>query len=571
MSPALLLGIFRRVAARGRRLRPLASSLRRRVAAARRRRHPVLEGLEGIRLLSTTSAVISGYVYNDVNDNGLFEPGEPPIAGSTIALENSQGVVIGTAVTDSNGFYQFTVNGTVSTNPTTQTYTASVPSTLTPFTATPVPAIPQFNPALGTLTSVQVINNATITSQFGLQQGGGGQLLANITGSAVVTGGGVSITAPISGQDLTTTPVNGNNLQQSVSQPGTGTQTFTDAATLANFTGTGTVSFSEAVDANAQAVGNNVGVGSVTTSGNASVQVIYTYTPTNALQPGTYTVVQNQTPAGYTAGKVSSNGTIIPQTPGQPEQIPINVTAAQLVAPNNDFGELLPPPGGQTGGGGNGGGSNNGGGNTGGGSNNGGGTGAQLVGPPEITNLTRFGVHRQPVTVVLTFNQPLNPVAAQSLANYRIAEIARPAPFGLYYYRNPINIPLKSASYNATANTVTLVAKRHLDVHRIYLVTVNGTTATGVTNTQGVLLDGAGNGVAGSNYNGEFGRTMNVRFYDHQGNFDTLTQVGNRLKITPVVPASQLRAAARVHAAARFHAAAKVHVAVAHPTARHRG
>ncbi|HWE37650.1 MAG TPA: choice-of-anchor E domain-containing protein [Isosphaeraceae bacterium] len=548
MSPALLLGIFRRVAARGRRLRSFASGYRRR-ASARRHRTPVLEGLEGIRLLSTTSAVISGFVYNDVNNNGLFDAGEPPIAGSTIALRNAAGVTIGTAVTGANGFYQFDTNATIDTAPASQTQTASVPSTLTNFTASPTPAIQQFNPALGQLTSVEVTNAANITAQFNIHNiGAGGPITASINGDAVLTGGGVDLPTPISGQNLTPNPVNGNSLEQSASASGTNSVTVTDAATLANFTGTGTVAFSEAINAKATGTGSGNFQASVTTAAATTVQVIYHYIPSNALTPGTYTVVQVGEPAGYSNGKVSSNGVIIPQTPGVPDTIPITVTAANLVAPNNDFGEILLPPGGQTGGGGTGGG----GGGTGGG-------GGQIVGPPGITSLIRYGVHQQPVTVVLTFDQAMNAAAAQDLNNYRLAEIARPEPFGLFYHK-PINIPLKSATYDAAHQTVTLVAKQHLDVHRIYQLTVNGTTATGLTSTQGVLLDGADTGQPGSNFVGQFGRTQNVRFFDHQGNFDTLTQVGNRLKITPVV------------SAARVHAAARVHVVVSHPhpTGRHR-
>ena len=39
---------------------------------------------------------------------------------------------------------------------------------------------------------------------------------------------------------------------------------------------------------------------------------------------------------------------------------------------------------------------------------------------PMVTDLQRYGYHDQPTKFVLTFDQPLNPTAAQDLSNYRI-------------------------------------------------------------------------------------------------------------------------------------------------------
>ena len=54
---------------------------------------------------------LSGFVYNDKNDNGILDPGEAGLVGVTITLNGvndiGQNVVL-TAVTDSNGYYQFT-------------------------------------------------------------------------------------------------------------------------------------------------------------------------------------------------------------------------------------------------------------------------------------------------------------------------------------------------------------------------------------------------------------------------------------------------------------------------------
>src|SRR5947209_20176816 len=62
-----------------------------------------LQRLEDRALLSGN--VISGFVFHDANNNGLFDPGESPLANSRIELHNAQGTTIGTAVTDATGYY----------------------------------------------------------------------------------------------------------------------------------------------------------------------------------------------------------------------------------------------------------------------------------------------------------------------------------------------------------------------------------------------------------------------------------------------------------------------------------
>src|SRR5438105_9108352 len=96
------------------------SFLGRRGAARRSPCRPACEGLEGRRLPSTTS--ISGYVFHDANNNGLYQTGDAPIAGNTLELfrgTNVAGTPIATAVSDANGFYQFTADSTVSQTPAT--------------------------------------------------------------------------------------------------------------------------------------------------------------------------------------------------------------------------------------------------------------------------------------------------------------------------------------------------------------------------------------------------------------------------------------------------------------------
>ena len=54
-----------------------------------------------------TAPAISGYVYVDANEDGLRQPTEVGIPGSSIELRNSSGAVVGSTVTNANGYYQF--------------------------------------------------------------------------------------------------------------------------------------------------------------------------------------------------------------------------------------------------------------------------------------------------------------------------------------------------------------------------------------------------------------------------------------------------------------------------------
>jgi hypothetical protein len=61
-------------------------------------------------------------------------------------------------------------------------------------------------------------------------------------------------------------------------------------------------------------------------------------------------------------------------------------------------------------------------------------------------------------------------------------------------------IPIRSASYDAATETVTLRPVHRLPLRRTYMLTVLGTPPGGLTDTGGVFLDGAGTGRPGSDY-----------------------------------------------------------------------
>src|SRR5204862_8195372 len=53
---------------------------------------------------ATAKAQIQGFVYNDLNGNGVLDTGEPGLANVTVSLSGSAST---TALTQSNGSYSF--------------------------------------------------------------------------------------------------------------------------------------------------------------------------------------------------------------------------------------------------------------------------------------------------------------------------------------------------------------------------------------------------------------------------------------------------------------------------------
>ena len=54
-------------------------------------------------------ATISGYVFNDVNENGVWDAGEEPLPGVHIELLDDLGNIVGTDTTRSDGYYEFRI------------------------------------------------------------------------------------------------------------------------------------------------------------------------------------------------------------------------------------------------------------------------------------------------------------------------------------------------------------------------------------------------------------------------------------------------------------------------------
>ncbi len=290
---------------------------------------------------------ISGYVYYDANNNGLFDQGETPIANSKIELHNSNNVVVGTTTTDANGFYSFEDDRSTPTLDKTLTKTVNFPSTQTNFSLDGL--LDQFDSSLGELQSIEIKHDGSITSEIKVENFSSvtaSTISGNIAGTLTLKAPGVSDPLSISGSAGTfnAATYDGNTDFQGASgtsfgektASGTNTITLTGAA-MTPYIGTGTVKFTEISDAKSDATGGgNLDV-RIRSTATANITVIYHYKAYDCLPPGNYTIIQTEQPSGYYDGLESKDGTVIPGT-NTTDQISVTLGDTDLV--NNNFGEV---------------------------------------------------------------------------------------------------------------------------------------------------------------------------------------------------------------------------------------
>jgi protocatechuate 3,4-dioxygenase beta subunit len=226
-------------------------------------------------------ASVSGYVYVDANNNGVFDTGETPIAGVTVTLLDSSGNSTGkTAVTNSSGYYEFT-----GLTPGTYGVSETQPSGYLEGLCT-----------AGTLGGTahnpgELINGVTLASgQSGLDYDFGELLPASLSGyvysDANDNGHFDPGEAPIAGVTVTLLDSSGDSTGKTAVTDGAGYYQFTD------------------------------------------------------LTPGTYGVSETQ-PSGYLEGLCSAGS--VGGTAHNPGELIDGITLASGVsAPDNDFGEVKP-------------------------------------------------------------------------------------------------------------------------------------------------------------------------------------------------------------------------------------
>jgi uncharacterized repeat protein (TIGR01451 family) len=293
---------------------------------------------------------ISGYVFLDANNNGIYQAGDTPISGNPIELFNSAGTLVGRTNTNSSGYYSFSTDSTISTSPKTQSFNLDFPDNKT--NQTQRKTIPQFDPSLGTLTAIDFIIQGQITSDIKVENEdpSPATITGVVSGNLNIAGRGFSTQVTTSSSSRTfdasawdgVTDYAGTSGKDfgSVTVPGSKTITLTDPTALLDYSGTGAVTISENAVATSSADGGGNLQARITSSGSAHLTVVYHYRPQNALGPGTYTIVQAEEPPGTINGKFSRNGTVFNPTPGRQDSITVTINGND--APNNDFGELLP-------------------------------------------------------------------------------------------------------------------------------------------------------------------------------------------------------------------------------------
>jgi hypothetical protein len=313
-------------------------------AGRRPRLSPAVEALEDRWLPSN----IGGMVYFDANNNGIHDSGETGLGGNTIQLYDSNGNRIATTTTDSSGKYLFTTNPTVSPVAGSQEVDASFAPSRTNMSQTQ--SVAQFNPALGTLESIEVIYNGTLTSDLKVENDD--NMAATISGSAVGTlslqaGNLNAVQATVTNNNSATLAAfdgdndfGGTSGRDFGAQSNVGAKDVTFSASdtdLSAFIGTGTVS----VTGSAQVTSNVTGAGnllaSLSSQASGQVRIIYHYESGAPLAAGDYTVVQPNDPAGYVHGLETADN--VSPIPGSDTQNSIAVQLTNNDSLNNNFGE----------------------------------------------------------------------------------------------------------------------------------------------------------------------------------------------------------------------------------------
>ena len=307
-----------------------------------------LEMLEERAMPSCTA--ISGYVYYDANNNGLYDTAtETPIANSSIALRDANNVVVGSTTTDANGFYQFDTDQAHPGTDKSLTKIVNLPTTATQTNYSLQGKVDKFDSSLGQLQSVEIQYGGSITSKIdaeNISDQSESDISGTVSGNLTLTGPGINDTLTIAAPAGTTfhagkydgtsdyTGASGGTLGEHTAQ-GSKTVTVTGAAMNA-YIGSGQVDLTTATVATSSASGGgNLDV-RVRSTGVSTITVIYHYKAYDCLAPGEYTIIQTQQPPGYIDGKESKDGVVDPNSIGTDL---IHVTLGPVDLVHNDFGE----------------------------------------------------------------------------------------------------------------------------------------------------------------------------------------------------------------------------------------
>lgn len=307
---------------------------------------PHVEALEDRTVPSGNT--ISGFVFHDLNNDGIRNPGEGPLANVRLDLRNPAGQIVAQTQSDANGYYLFDRDATINRTPLTLTRTHTFAASPTDFDLNA--ALAQFDSKLGTLVGVDLAFSGYIRSKIwaeNLSTASSALINGTVTGGLNLSGGGVSLsvnTAPVQ-QQFNASKYDGSTDFSGTSgtyfgersSNGLGSVTISsNDSRLQNFVGTGSVNFTLDGQARSTATGGGNLTSQFDSQGGGTLTVTYRYLLDDSLQPGNYTIIET-TPAGFLDGKDSRDGVVLPGSVGT-DAITVVLTNQNSV--NNNFGEV---------------------------------------------------------------------------------------------------------------------------------------------------------------------------------------------------------------------------------------
>lgn len=306
-----------------------------------------LEALEERAVPATLGPVVSGFVYSDTNGNGVRDAGEAGLTGVTMELRTLSGSTVSTAITDATGQYRFDQDQSAGNSAKTTSQRVVFENLKGAWSGQS--SVSAFNPALGTLTQVDLKVNGQITTSVKVENLDTDASTAKVTlnNKLFVLGPGGTLegvaapgqfNANLSAFDGTAdfSGASGYNSGAQTSTVMTSAQVSSTQG-LAAWTGTGAVNLRAAARGTSVQESNTNLMSTITTQGRVELEVVYTYLPSRSLQVGTYQVVEVTQPSGYLDGLESIGGSVLPGTIGTDT---VGITLNSGGISNVNFGEV---------------------------------------------------------------------------------------------------------------------------------------------------------------------------------------------------------------------------------------
>lgn len=309
---------------------------------------PCLEAFEDRQVPALLS--VAGSVYDDLNGNGIRDGVETGLSGVPMELRNSQGTLVATATTASDGSYVFNRYNALPVQSLSQRFETTINPTKANYSG--LVTLPGFDSSLGALDSVELILTATGSTTLRAEnlEDNPESITLQPTGTFRATMPGLSPVevqaSPVaslvnlgasdglndyggtSGRVLAPIPLNG-----------TKSMTYSAADALALFS-------SQQVNLNltSRVVVKSESPGNMMVQANSmvsmNVAVVYRYRAVPPLEPGNYTVSQPSQPTGFLDGQLTTtNVTPVPNSFGQNT---ISVLLGGNPVSNINFGEVRP-------------------------------------------------------------------------------------------------------------------------------------------------------------------------------------------------------------------------------------